>query len=185
IEFDPHTYQERVTDMAIDLLACGINPARTILFVQSHVPEHAELQWLLATIAPLGALERMTQYKDKAEQHKDNLNLGLLAYPVLQAADILLYKAQAVPVGEDQVQHLELTREIARKFNHRFGPVFPEPQKILNENVNALLAPICERRAELAERPDDVRGVLREGAERASAIARQTMREVRAAMGLV
>ena len=278
IEYDPQTYQERVTDMAIDLLACGIDPARTILFVQSHVPEHAELQWLLATIAPLGALERMTQYKDKAEQHKDNLNLGLLAYPVLQAADILLYKAQAVPVGEDQVQHLELTREIARKFNHRFGPVFPEPQtiltkarrlpgldglgkmskskgntieitdgaeeiwaklrpavtdparkrrndpgnpnncpiglmhyaisspeqqeyitwgcttagigcidckKILNENVNALLAPIRERRAELAERPDDVRDVLREGAERARTIARQTMREVRAAMGLV
>lgn len=133
IDYDPQTYQERVIGMATELMACGIDPARCILFVQSHVPEHTELQWLLATIAPLGALERMTQYKDKAQQHEDNLNLGLLAYPVLQAADILLYKAQAVPVGEDQAQHLELTRAIARKFNHRFGEVFPEPETILTK----------------------------------------------------
>ena len=121
--------------MAIGLLASGIDPERSTLFVQSHVPEHAELQWLLNSVTPIGELERMTQFKDKS-QRLESVPAGLLNYPVLMAADILLYRADLVPVGEDQVQHLELTREIARKWNSEFGrgeDFFPEPQPILTE----------------------------------------------------
>lgn len=125
---------KRTREMAIGLLAAGIDPARAIVFVQSHVPEHTELQWLLTTVTPLGELERMTQFKDKA-QRLGSVPAGLLAYPVLQAADILLYRADLVPVGEDQVQHLELTRVIARRWNQDFAPpeapYFPEPQPLL------------------------------------------------------
>ncbi len=277
IDYDPRAYQAKINGLALDLLATGIDPERCILFVQSRVHEHAELQWLLSTVTPLGALERMTQYKDKAQQHEDNINLGLLAYPVLQAADIMLYKTEAVPVGEDQAQHVELTREITGKFNRRFGEIFPEPQtiltkarrlpgldglgkmsaskgnvidltdspdevwakvrpavtdparkrrtdpgdpnkcpiglmhyaistpeqqayitwgcttagigcidckKILTENVNTLLAPIRERRAALEAEPRRVQAVLNDGAKRASQIARETLDEVKDAMGL-
>jgi tryptophanyl-tRNA synthetase len=121
--------------MAIGLLACGIDPARSVLFVQSHVPEHSELQWLLNTVTPIGELERMTQFKDKSQRF-ESVPAGLLNYPVLMAADILLYRADLVPVGEDQTQHLELTREIARRWNTEFGngaDYFPEPQALLTE----------------------------------------------------
>jgi tryptophanyl-tRNA synthetase len=121
--------------MAIGLLAAGIDPEQATLFVQSHVPEHSELQWLLNTVTPLGELERMTQFKDKSQRF-ESVPAGLLNYPVLMAADILLYRADLVPVGEDQVQHLELSREIARKWNAEFGrgeSFFPEPQPILTE----------------------------------------------------
>ena len=123
----------RTRDMAIGLLAAGIDPERAILFVQSAVPEHAELNWLLTTVAPLGELERMTQFKDKTEK-LESIPAGVLCYPVLQSADILLYRANKVPVGEDQVQHLELTREIARRWNAGYSPnpaYFPEPQALL------------------------------------------------------
>lgn len=124
----------RTREMAIGLLAAGIDPDRAIVFVQSHVPQHTELQWLFTTVTPLGELERMTQFKDKA-QRLESVPAGLLAYPVLQAADILLYRADLVPVGEDQVQHLELTRVIARRWNQDFAPpevpYFPEPQPLL------------------------------------------------------
>ena len=100
--------------------------------VQSHVQEHTELAWIFNCVTPIGEVERMTQFKDKSKQHRSNINMGLMGYPVLQAADILLYKAGYVPVGEDQVQHIELSREIARKFNSRFGDIFPEPQPILS-----------------------------------------------------
>ncbi|MGE0352769.1 MAG: tryptophan--tRNA ligase [Gemmatimonadales bacterium] len=130
---DPATMRQRTLDMAIGLLAAGIDPARAILFVQSHVPEHAELQWLLNAVTPIGELERMTQFKDKS-QRMESIPVGLLTYPVLMAADILLYRADLVPVGEDQVQHLELTREICRKWNGEYGggrEFFPEPQPLL------------------------------------------------------
>jgi tryptophanyl-tRNA synthetase len=104
-----------------------------ILSVQSHVPEHTELAWIFNCITPVGELERMTQFKEKAKQHRQNINMGLLDYPVLQAADILIYKAGYVPVGEDQIQHVELSREIARKFNARYGDTFPEPQVLLSD----------------------------------------------------
>jgi tryptophanyl-tRNA synthetase len=130
--YDTATLAPRTLEMAVGLLAAGLDPARSTLFVQSHVPQHAELMWLLNTVTPLGELERMTQFKDKAAR-QESVPAGLLNYPVLQAADILLYRADRVPVGEDQLQHLELSREIARRFNARFGEAyFPEPQPILS-----------------------------------------------------
>src|SRR5574341_1984089 len=131
--YEPATLAQRTTDMAVGLLAAGIDPERAILFVQSHLPEHTELNWLLTTVTPLGELERQTQFKDKA-QRQESVPAGLLAYPVLQAADVLLYRAALVPVGEDQVQHLELMREIARRWNNRYGTgFFPEPQALVGE----------------------------------------------------
>jgi len=131
IPYDPKKLQENILETAITYLTLGIDPQKSIFFVQSHIKEHSELCWLLDTITPLGELERMTQFKDKSKQFKKDINAGLLTYPILQAADILLYKGMAVPVGKDQVQHIELTRTIARKFNNKFGKVFPEPKALL------------------------------------------------------
>lgn len=129
--FEPATLALRTREMATSLLAAGLDPARCTIFVQSHVPEHTELAWIFTTLTPLGDLERMTQFKDKA-QRQASVPAGLLSYPVLQAADILLYRAALVPVGEDQLQHLELAREIARKWNGRFEEgFFPEPEALL------------------------------------------------------
>jgi len=133
-KYEQATLAQRTRDMAIGLLASGIDPGRAVLFVQSHVPEHSELQWLLNTITPIGELERMTQFKDKSEK-LESIPAGLLCYPVLQTADILLYRAAKVPVGEDQLQHLELSREIARRWNAAYSPIepyFPEPQPLLS-----------------------------------------------------
>jgi tryptophanyl-tRNA synthetase len=267
----------RILDLAAVLLASGLTQDRCTLYVQSEVPEHAELCWMLSTVAGLGELERMTQFKDKSSQDRDNVNLGLLAYPVLQTADIILFKATAVPVGEDQLQHLELAREIVRRFNRKFGPVFPEPQalttpgarilgldgqakmskslnnfiglveppeviweklrpavtdpqrvrrsdpgrpevcniyslhrhfsdppriqfverecrsagigcidckKLLAESMEAELGPIRQRYQEWTENLERVRAALRTGVERATELARQTMSEVRRAVGL-
>ncbi len=131
IEYDPAEMPERVKNAAATLIGCGIDPDRCKLFVQSHVPEHTELAWIFNTVTPMGELSRMTQFKEKAKQHEENVNVGLFDYPVLQAADIVLYKAIAVPVGEDQVQHIEFCREVVRQFNRRYGEVFPEPKEIL------------------------------------------------------
>lgn len=119
--------QPRILDAATWILACGVDPEKATLFVQSDVPEHTELAWILNSVATMGDLGRMTQFKEKAEQQA-SVNAGLFTYPVLQTADIVLYKAEVVPVGEDQVQHLELAREIVRSFNGRYGQTFPEPQ---------------------------------------------------------
>jgi tryptophanyl-tRNA synthetase len=125
---DPHTLTDRTLSTAALLLAIGVDPARSALFVQSHISEHAELAWILNCFTSFGELQRMTQFKDKASR-RGTATVGLFAYPVLQAADILLYQADQVPVGEDQKQHLELTRDLASRFNARFGPTFkiPEP----------------------------------------------------------
>jgi tryptophanyl-tRNA synthetase len=134
VPYDPADLRERTRDMAISLLASGIDPSACTLFVQSMVPEHTELAWIFNAVTPLGELERQTQFKEKALR-QESVAVGLLTYPVLQAADILLYKADMVPVGEDQVQHLELSREIARRWNARFAsenaPFFPEPKPLL------------------------------------------------------
>jgi tryptophanyl-tRNA synthetase len=128
IPFEPADLRRRTQEMGLSLLASGIDPERAILFVQSRVPEHTELAWIFNSVAPLGELERQTQFKEKAAR-QESVNSGILMYPVLQAADILLYKADTVPVGEDQLQHLELSREIARRWNARFSEgFFPEPQ---------------------------------------------------------
>ena len=132
IEYDIGTLQEKILDTAAILVACGLTPDRCIVFVQSHVQEHTELGWIFNCVTPVGELERMTQFKEKGKQHRQNVNVGLLDYPVLQAADILIYKAGFVPVGEDQIQHVEFSREIARKFNARFGETFPEPKVLLS-----------------------------------------------------
>src|SRR5207248_448738 len=120
VAYDPEQLRTRRRDMAISLLAAGIDPNVATLFVQSQVPQHTELAWILNTLTPLGELERQTQFKEKALR-QESISAGLLNYPVLQAADILLYRAQLVPVGEDQVQHLELSRVVARRWNALFG----------------------------------------------------------------
>ena len=137
-DYDPGALATRTLEMATDLLACGIDPERSVLFVQSGVPEHTELCWVLNTVTPFGELARMTQFKDKSEKQADNINAGLFDYPVLQAADIVLYKGQHVPVGADQVQHLELAREIVRRFNARWGETLPEPKPLLSSTPKIL-----------------------------------------------
>jgi tryptophanyl-tRNA synthetase len=135
--YEPSEMQERVFDLAVCLLAAGLDPERCTLFVQSDVPEHAELTWIFNTVTPLGDLQRMTQFKDKS-RGQESVSAGLLDYPVLQAADILLYRAGLVPVGEDQFQHLELSREIARRWNARYGDFFPEPQPLVGRATRVL-----------------------------------------------
>ncbi len=129
---DPKKLESQTLEVAALYLACGLEPANTTLFLQSHIPEHLELAHILSTITPVGELSRMTQYKDKVASGKP-ANLGLLAYPALMAADILIYNADAVPVGEDQLQHLEFTRTVARKFNARFGETFKEPKALIQK----------------------------------------------------
>src|SRR3989339_1362029 len=125
----PAELRRSTLDIAAMLIACGIDTDKSVLFVQSHVSEHAQLAWVLNCYTGMGELSRMTQFKDKSVQHSENVNVGLFAYPVLQAADILLYQADLVPVGDDQKQHLELARDIAQRFNHNYSDTFkiPEP----------------------------------------------------------
>lgn len=279
VDWDPAALAGDTLQIAALYLACGIDPERSVVFVQSHVPQHCELNWLLGCIAGFGELQRMTQFKDKA-RGRDSVPFGLFAYPVLMAADILLYRADAVPVGDDQRQHLELTRDLAERFNSRFGPTFPLPDPFIGqvgarvmslqnpaekmsksspdpngrielldapatvraklrravtdsgrevrhdpeakpavsnlleifalvsgetvpalearygdggygpfkndlaEAVSAFLMPIQERFRHLEHAPDHLAAVLRAGAERATAIAAPTLREVRRRVGL-
>ena len=129
--YQPEELQKNIIDLAIAYLATGLDPEKCIFFVQSQVREHAELTWLVGTFTPLGELQRMTQFKEKSKKHPECVNAGLLNYPLLMAADILLYQTDLVPVGKDQQQHVELTREIARRFNKKFGEVFKEPKVLL------------------------------------------------------
>ncbi len=129
--YDKKELRKNIMETLMVYLAAGINPEKSIVFLQSEVKEHTELAWLLGSITPLGELKRMTQFKEKSQQNADYINAGLLQYPILMAADILLYKADAVPVGKDQQQHVELTRSIAKKFNQKFGQTFKEPESII------------------------------------------------------
>jgi tryptophanyl-tRNA synthetase len=130
---DAALLRSRTREMAAGLLALGLDPEQCTLFVQSHRPEHTELAWLLCTVTPVSWLERTPTYKEKVQQQPDDVNHGLLTYPVLQAADIVIYKASLVPVGRDQAAHLELSREIVRSFNRRYGETFPEPQAVYTD----------------------------------------------------
>ncbi len=130
---DADVLRQRTREMAAGLLALGLDPERCTLFVQSHRPEHVELMWLLATVTPVSWLERTPTYKEKVQLQPEDVNHALLTYPVLQAADIVIYKASLVPVGRDQAAHLELSREIVRAFNRRYGETFPEPQAVYTE----------------------------------------------------
>jgi tryptophanyl-tRNA synthetase len=135
VQYEPDELRRRRRELAVSLLAAGIDPARATLFLQGSVPQHTELAWYFNTVTPLGELERQTQFKEKA-QRQESVSAGLLNYPILQAADILLYRADLVPVGEDQLQHLELSREIARRWNARFAAdvdYFPEPKPLLTQ----------------------------------------------------
>jgi tryptophanyl-tRNA synthetase len=275
-EYEPADLRSRIDELTRDLVACGLDPAKCTLFVQSDVREHTELAWYLANVTPMGDLERMTQFKEKSAG-KEHVLVGLFTYPVLMAADILMYKATVVPVGEDQLQHLELARDTVRRFKHRFGDLFPEPKarmssaprimgldgqskmskskgntiglfeapdafwnklrgaftdpqrlrrsdpgrpeicniytmhkalsspeqveltykecttaargcvdckKILQESFERELVPLRVKRAELDAHPERVREAFADGAAKARRIARETMKEVRAAMGL-
>ena len=128
VPYDPIAFGTARLETAKLVMASGIDPRRSVFYFQSQVPQHAELAWVLSTITGIGQLNRMTQYKEKAD--RTGQNLGLLSYPVLMAADILIHKVHAVPVGDDQRQHLELTRDLVERFNHRFGEVFPVPERI-------------------------------------------------------
>jgi tryptophanyl-tRNA synthetase len=142
--YDPAKLRANIERMVIDLLACGIDPDKAILFIQSLVPEHTELCWILSCLTPFGDLRRMTQFKDKSEfiEGQDStqfVSAALFTYPVLQAADILVYRAHHVPVGKDQEQHLELSRELARRFNNQFGvELFPEPMPLFTETPRVM-----------------------------------------------
>jgi tryptophanyl-tRNA synthetase len=273
---DTHLLKENTREMMLDWLAAGLNPEKSILFVQSHVPEVMELHTLLSMVTPLGWLLRVATFKEKVKSQPHNVNYGLVGYPVLMTADIVLYKADTIPVGEDQLPHLELAREIVRRFTYLFGDVFPEPKAklttfpmvmgldgerkmsksydndielaaspeettqriraaftdparkyradpghpeicniyslhhfynpdrleeiavqcrgaaigcvdckdLLAEGINRDLAPFREKRAEIAQRQGYVDEVLADGAGRAHAIAKETIKEVRDKMGL-
>lgn len=138
---DPSLLRKKTLEVAAIYIAVGIDPQKSTIFIQSHVPAHAELGWILNTITPLGELERMTQYKEKSQNKKAKAGVfaGLLNYPTLMAADILLYKSEFVPVGEDQLQHVEFTRMLADKFNKRFGETFPIPKALINKNTARIM----------------------------------------------
>ena len=168
VPYEPDDLRTRRHEMVVSLLAAGLDPARATVFVQSMVPEHTELAWIFNTVTPLGELERQTQFKDKASR-QESVPAGLLNYPVLQAADILLYRADLVPVGEDQVQHLELSREIARRWNARFAEgYFPEPQakltpsrRIMGLDGSAKMSKSMGNTVGLLEEPDSIWEKLR------------------------
>ena len=137
---EPKSFQKAVLNTAVELLAAGLNPEKCLIFVQSQIKEHTELCWLLSALTPVGELGRMTQFKEKAKQFKQNINAGLLNYPILQAADILLYQTDSVPVGKDQIQHLELTKNLARKFNQRYGVTFRVPEALILQTGAKIMA---------------------------------------------
>ena len=133
VDHDPEELRTLTRELIGLYIACGLDPQKANIFIQSHIPEHTELAWILNCITPVGWLERMTQFKDKAGSHRERVSTGLFTYPTLMAADILLYGVQEVPVGEDQKQHVELTRDIAERFNRKFGDVFTIPEPIIHQ----------------------------------------------------
>ncbi len=158
---DPKVLRESTLDLAAVLIAIGIDPERSTLFVQSQVPEHPQLSWLLECVATFGELRRMTQFKDKAVKQKEgNVSVGLFTYPVLQAADILIYQADEVPVGEDQRQHIELTRDIAQRFNARYGETFVVPQPSIPK-VGAKILDLQNPAAKMSKSADSPRGTVK------------------------
>jgi len=137
---DPQKLRVKTLEVAKTFLAAGIDPQKSIIFVQSHVKEHAELGWILNTLTKIPELERMTQFKDKAKEHKKDVNMGLFDYPVLMAADILLYQTNAVPVGDDQRQHVELTQALGERFNNKFGATFTIPEALVKKEGARIMA---------------------------------------------
>lgn len=170
VPYDPADMQDRILDAVASNIAAGLDPEKCSIFVQSHVPEHTELCWLLTCLTPLGNLQRMTQFKEKSSRQPEHVSAGLMNYPILQAADILLYKASVIPVGEDQVQHLELSRVLARKFNHTFGETFPEPRPMLVKQAKIMALNDPEKKMSkslpgsyiaLSDEPEEIRAKIR------------------------
>lgn len=161
---EPKALYEACLDGLALYVACGIDPAKSTIFIQSQVPEHAQLSWVLNCYAQMGELNRMTQFKDKSSKHSQNVNVGLYSYPVLQAADILLYQANEVPVGEDQKQHLELTRDIATRFNNLYGDVLTLPEPYIPQQgarVMSLQDP-TKKMSKSDTNPNNIIGLLEE-----------------------
>lgn len=156
---EPAVLRRRTLETYALLMACGIDPEKSILYVQSHVPEHAQLSWALNCYTYMGELSRMTQFKDKSEKHPDNINAGLFDYPVLMAADILLYQADLVPVGADQKQHLEITRDIAERFNNLYGEVFTVPDGYIPK-VGARIMSLQEPERKMSKSDENENGYI-------------------------
>ncbi len=153
---NPAELRNKTLSLLALYIACGVNPEKCVLYLQSHVPQHAELSWVLNTFTYVGEMERMTQYKDKCARNADNINMGLMDYPVLMAADILLYQSDVVPVGLDQRQHLEITRDIANRFNNIYSPTFTVPEGLymkVGAKINDLLYP-DKKMSKSAENPN-------------------------------
>ena len=175
VPYEPKNLKEAILEKAIVYLVAGIDPEKSIIFVQSQIKEHTELAWLLNTVTPVGELERMTQYKEKSKKFKNDLNAGLLNYPILMAADILLYQTDIVPVGEDQKQHVELARTIARKFNQKFGQTFKIPEsKIAKSGAKIMNLQKPNKKMSKTDGPDTYIGLFDEPDE----IKKKLMRAV-------
>jgi tryptophanyl-tRNA synthetase len=160
VEYDPKTLAARTRNAAAQLLGLGLDPQRCTLFVQSHVPEHAQLEWVLGCLTGFGEASRMTQFKDKSARHgADRATVGLFTYPVLMAADVLLYQADRVPVGEDQRQHLELTRDLAQRFNTRFGRAFTIPEPFIPAGI-AKIQDLQDPRAKMSKSASSPSGII-------------------------
>ena len=159
IKQDPSAFRQANLSFLAQYLAAGLDPDKNVLFFQSHVREHAELSWVLSCVTYLGELNRMTQFKDKAERHKDNINAGLYTYPVLMAADILLYQTHLVPVGDDQRQHLELCRDIAIRFNNVYGDTFQVPEAYFGK-VGARIMSLQEPEKKMSKSDENQNGVI-------------------------
>lgn len=155
----PADLRKSTLDLAAMFIAAGINPEKSVLFIQSHIPEHTQLAWVLNTFTGMGECSRMTQFKDKSKQHSENINVGLFAYPVLMAADILLYQADLVPVGEDQKQHLELTRNLAQRFNYNYSETFVVPEPYIPP-IGARIMSLQNPTKKMSKSGDDEKGTI-------------------------
>ncbi len=156
---NPAELRCRTLELAALYIACGIDPEKCVLYVQSHVPAHAELCWILNTFTYVGEMERMTQFKDKSKKHADNINMGLMDYPVLMAADILLYQTAYVPVGKDQTQHVEITRDIAQRFNNAYSPTFTVPECVYVK-AGAKICDLLDPSKKMSKSAENVNGSI-------------------------
>ncbi len=156
---DPAKLRQKCLEFLALYIACGLDPEKNTMFIQSHVPTHAEMTWVFNCYAYMGELNRMTQFKEKSQKHKKNINVGLFDYPVLMAADILLYQTNLVPVGEDQRQHLEFTRELARRFNGIYGETFKEPEAFIPK-VGARIMSLQDPARKMDKSDEDTRNYI-------------------------
>lgn len=156
VKQEPALLRRNTLELMALFIACGIDPEKCVLFVQSHVPAHCELTWALNTITYPGELSRMTQFKDKSARHAENVNMGLMDYPVLMASDILLYQAKLVPVGADQKQHLELSRDLAIRFNNRYGQTFTVPEPYILKESGAKIMSLADPSKKMSKSDDNV-----------------------------